>query len=40
MKTVYVHDHAHVFVIVVVNVIMDVDGFMSKLSHWSKVRHE
>jgi hypothetical protein len=46
LKTVYVHDHVHVhdhvlvIVVVAVNVIVNVDGFASKSSHWNKVRHE
>ncbi len=50
LKTGYVHDHVHahvhvddhvlVILVVDVNVIVVVDGFVSQPSHWNKVRHE
>ena len=48
LKTGYVHDHVHthvddhvlVIVVVDVNVIVVLDGFVSQPGHWNKVRHE
>ncbi len=37
---VHVDDHVLVIVVVDVNVIVVVDGFVSQPSHWNEVRHE
>ena len=48
LKTGYVHDHVHahvddhvlVIVVVDVNVIVVLDGFVCQPNHWNRIRHE